>query len=132
MGMPTISLPSIVWPLACWIMIASPRLPKILLFLMTLFCEPATSVMPSSFSSILLFLTVLPVRPLSASKNSTPEVALRSTVRLSTTLRVVPAVSSTPQPNCCTVPLRTMTLSWPLIRMPAGKPSSCPVMLPNR
>ena len=37
-----------------------------------------------------------------------------------------PASSRTPQPKLLTVPLRTMTLEWPLTRMPAGKPSSWP------
>ena len=50
----------------------------------------------------------------------------------STTLCVVPELSSTPQPNCCTVPLRTITFVRPLTRMPAGKPSSWPVVFSIR
>ena len=130
-GMPMISLPSIRWPLACCIMIASPRLPRITLLRATLFCAPARNVMPSSLSLMVLFCTVLPVRPLSASKNSTPATAFRQISRLSTTTRVEPGVIRTPQPISCTVPLRTMTFDWPLTRMPAGKPSSWPEMFPR-
>ena len=110
----------------------SPRLPWISLFRTTLFSEPAPSSTPSSLSAISLFWIVLPLRPSSASKSSMPATAWPKLSTLSTTLWVAPELSSTPQPNWRTVPLRTITLVRPLIRMPAGNPSSWPVVFSIR
>lgn len=96
LGMPWMVLFSSRWPLEYWMKICSPRLPPIVLLRTMLFSEPATRATPSSLSLIVLFWTVLPVRPLSASKSSTPAAALRRAVMSSTTTRVVPEVSCTP------------------------------------
>ena len=93
---------------------------------------PAPSSTPSSLSAIVLLRIVLPLRPSSASKSSTPATAWRKLSTSSTTLWVVPELISTPQPNSCTVPLRTITFVRPLMRMPAGKPSSWPVVFSIR
>ena len=114
---------------------ASPRLPKILLFSMRLPYESLMMLTPSSLSRITLLRIVFPFRPSSASLSSTPAIACCWMVRFSTTLKVVPP-SRTPYPNSLTMApgfeLVMSTFVWPAFRMPAGKPSSWPVMLPRR